>query len=272
MENHSYLFIKVAENSKFIPVKENHKRAKHFVVPYKSLSNHTNLLQHLLRNVTDLRNIETKKGRELLSRIRVRCRDRICSEFLTDIDEPHFKYCFRKTWKLKLSLKHYSEPKESMCAFINGTNRHPVALASYPGSGNTWVRGLIQTVTGLCIGAIYCDTTLRKNGFPGESIRSGAAFLVKSHQTDPRWEGVVYDPNAPFTYFKSLDHIPIYSGAVFILRNPFHAMVAEFKRQMWVLEGSPDNHVGTLGKEYFGRYLNVWDIQVHNYGFLIFAL
>lgn len=38
------------------------------------------------------------------------------------------------------------------CRFMNGTNRDIVGLVSFPGSGNTWVRGLIQTVTGICTG------------------------------------------------------------------------------------------------------------------------
>ena len=106
-------------------------------------------------------------------------------------------------------------------------------------------------MTGLCIGAIYCDVALRKNGYPGESIRSGVAFMVKTHQVDPRWEGVQYPLDAPFSYFKTLEHVPVYSGGVFIMRNPFHAMVAEFQRQAW--ENEMDHHIMTLGPEFFGK-------------------
>ena len=41
------------------------------------------------------------------------------------------------------------------CHFMNGTNRYPVALASFPGSGNTWVRGLLEQATGICTGKLY---------------------------------------------------------------------------------------------------------------------
>lgn len=199
--------------------------------------------------ISDFDNINTQKGRDLLSRIRTNCTDRICSEFLTDRDRPHFKYCIHKTWKIPVS-KH-KEPLNSVCVFIDGSNRYPMALASYPGSGNTWLRGLIQTVTGLCIGGIYCDITLRQNGYPGESIRSGVTFMVKTHQIDPRWEGIQYAPDSPFTYFKTIEHVPVYAGGVFIMRNPFRAMVAEFKRQEW--EDEADNHIKTLGQEHFGE-------------------
>ena len=42
------------------------------------------------------------------------------------------------------------------------------ALVSFPGSGNTWMRRIIEEVTGLYTGAIYCDTMLKTNGFYGE--------------------------------------------------------------------------------------------------------
>ena len=38
------------------------------------------------------------------------------------------------------------------CRFMNGTGRGVVGLVSFPGSGNTWVRGLLQAVTGICTG------------------------------------------------------------------------------------------------------------------------
>ena len=42
-----------------------------------------------------------------------------------------------------------------------------VALASFPGSGNTWVRYLLQQATGIITGSIYKDHALLRNGFPG---------------------------------------------------------------------------------------------------------
>ena len=42
-----------------------------------------------------------------------------------------------------------------------------VALASFPGSGNTWLRYLLQQATGIITGSIYKDHALLRNGFPG---------------------------------------------------------------------------------------------------------
>jgi hypothetical protein len=44
-----------------------------------------------------------------------------------------------------------------------------VALASSPGSGNTWLRFLLEQATGVFTGSIYCDHSL-KTHFPGEHI------------------------------------------------------------------------------------------------------
>ena len=211
------------------------------------------VVEKTVENLHTFENIHSEKGMEYLSRVKIRCTDRTCSEFLTNADRPHFEYCIKKTWKT--TVKKFSESLRSSCIFINGSQTYPMGLASYPGSGNTWVRGMLQKVTGFCTGAIYCDITLRQNGFPGESIRSGVTFLVKSHQTDPRWGGVEYSPQAPYTYFKQLKDVPVYSGGIFIMRNPFHAMVAEFQRKAW--EKSLNHHVKTLGREHFGKYMNI---------------
>lgn len=69
---------------------------------------------------------------------------------------------------------------------MNGTFRAPVALASFPGSGNTWVRGLLEKATGICTGSIYCDGTLLVSGMAGEFMQSGTVIAVKTHNHTPR--------------------------------------------------------------------------------------
>ena len=54
-------------------------------------------------------------------------------------------------------------------------------LLSIPGSGNTWLRYLIQRATGFVTGSLYSDDHLYNNGFPGEIINDGSAIVVKSH-------------------------------------------------------------------------------------------
>ncbi len=184
-------------------------------------------------------------GGSFLTPKHLKCQDQLCSKFLTNSDMRHWKYCWRKT-------RLQEEPERSKCHFINSTGRHPVALASFPGSGNTWVRGLLQQITGICTGGIYCDTTLRRRGFPGEGIRSGITLTVKTHQTDPRWSGVAYDESESFKYFQKVKDVPVYSAAIFIVRNPFDALVAEWHRNQTV--SLPDNHVTYVGMENFRKW------------------
>ena len=47
---------------------------------------------------------------------------------------------------------------------------HVTALISFPGSGNTWLRRIIEEATGVYTGAIYCDKGLKKKGFYGEIL------------------------------------------------------------------------------------------------------
>ncbi len=192
-------------------------------------------------------NKDTTSSSDIPNRTKRKCRDTICSEYLTEGDHVHFDYCIKKTWP----TQRHREPKESVCQFMDGSGRHPVALASYPGSGNTWVRGLLQEVTGLCTGGVYCDVALRQSGFPGEGVRSGAVLVVKTHQTDPRWSGVHYDKNLPLIYYKKLEHIPICNSAILLVRFPFAAIVAQHNRLLNV--DSIDTHTAHGEPEEFGK-------------------
>ena len=76
------------------------------------------------------------------------CRDQICSEFLSVKDRITIHKCHHdKCQKFPIKIA----PK---CHFMNGTHRSPVALVSFPGSGNTWVRGLLEKATGICTGIV----------------------------------------------------------------------------------------------------------------------
>ena len=56
-----------------------------------------------------------------------------------------------------------------------------VALASLPGSGNTWVRHLIQLATGFMTGSEFADQELKQSGFPGEGVKDKRVVAVKVH-------------------------------------------------------------------------------------------
>ena len=75
-----------------------------------------------------------------------------CMDQLSDFDRAWIDYCTQK--KRKRDKREGQATRELMgeCRFMRGEGRAPVALASLPGSGNTWVRGLLEKATGICTG------------------------------------------------------------------------------------------------------------------------
>lgn len=111
--------------------------------------------------------------------------------------------------------------------FIDPPLVEPVALASFPGSGNTWLRYLLQQATGLVTGSVYMDYGLLKNGFPGESVTNGSVLVVKTHEWGPRARG-------------------LFKRAILLVRNPAAAIQAEFNRQS-------GGHVGFASADRYRR-------------------
>lgn len=78
------------------------------------------------------------------------CSDEYCLEYLSQVERRQFDECKQRTVSERDRIG--SIQSNDTCHFQNGTSRHPVALASFPGSGSTWMRGLLQKVTGICTG------------------------------------------------------------------------------------------------------------------------
>lgn len=114
----------------------------------------------------------------------------------------------------------------------NGSSDKPIpALASFPGSGNTWLRYLLQQATGILTGSVYKDYGLLKSGFPAESIANSSVLLVKTHE----WGSHVWAK---------------FGKAILLVRDPAKAILAEFNRQSGGHVGfaSPDRYKRTKGK------------------------
>lgn len=86
------------------------------------------------------------------------------------------------------------------------------ALASVPGSGNTWLRYLLQQSTGLFTGSEYHDYALQTAGFPGEGVTNGTVLVIKTHDGRPAT-------------------LQRYRRAVLLLRHPRDVILAEFHRR-----------------------------------------
>ena len=165
------------------------------------------------------------------------CSDNICSQYLSRDDKERYYSC-------QASTKSRTTPKDGMCHFIDGSHRPPVALVSFPGSGNTWVRGILEAATGICTGAMYCDASLCSQGFIGENLQSGSVLVVKTHGSAATW---LESQSKRKGYFGS---------AIFIVRNPLNALVAEWNRKVAnKFHGRTvflETHTKSAGKVWFG--------------------
>lgn len=173
-----------------------------------------------------------------------KCKEPLCAEYLSKEDRSRFNSCLQK---VKSNKGH---PKDGQCHFMPQDHRGPVALASYPGSGNTWLRGLLETATGICTGFEFCDISMRVKGFAGENIVSGAVSVVKTHGY-PYWKNKRMNSNR--IHFDS---------AVVLVRNPLDAFVSEWSRRVANnFHGSTvtfTSHVKSAGKEMFGEFLHLY--------------
>ncbi|MEA5596130.1 hypothetical protein [Rivularia sp. UHCC 0363] len=95
-------------------------------------------------------------------------------------------------WKLKTFLTKLSQ-------------NHRIALASFPRSGNTWFRFLIEESTGVKTGSIYDDRVMTRG-------LEGIVIKTTTHQLDSSR----------------------YTKAIHIIRNPFDAIESYYS---WKIKG-----------------------------------
>ncbi|XP_076824885.1 sialate:O-sulfotransferase 1-like isoform X1 [Clavelina lepadiformis] len=85
-----------------------------------------------------------------------------------------------------------------------------VYVVSFPGSGNTWTRYLLESATGIFTGSIYWDMPLSLAGFLGENDDhiKRRYIAIKSHRILQSKEKTIV-----------------------IIRNPFEALMSEYRRK-----------------------------------------
>ena len=84
-------------------------------------------------------------GNNTLSTRQGKCADIVCSNFLATSKN----HCATKSIPAWIKSGTRITPK---CHFQNGTMKHRVLLRSFPGSGNTWTRQLLEKSSGICTG------------------------------------------------------------------------------------------------------------------------
>jgi len=111
---------------------------------------------------------------------------------------------------------------------------------SFPGSGNTWTRLLLEDVTGIYTGSIYTDGSLKNGGFVGEFTEpeNGETLFQKAHVLNKQI-------------------FPAAKGMLFLIRNPYDAVVAEFKR----IKGH--GHTSVVSEDLFKKSNPDWQKRSH---------
>ena len=139
----------------------------------------------------------------------------ICGKFTKKINLTHVtNNCNRSSMKI---YRAYSEDKrcEPLKFLPKNSTVKRLALVSYPGSGNTWIRHMLQQATGIYTGSVYGDDLIRRSGFLGEpkKFRNRKTFIIKDHML-------------------SRDAMSGYDSAILLVRNPYKAHVAEYHRKI----------------------------------------
>ncbi|KAM7090031.1 WSCD2 protein, partial [Ciconia maguari] len=114
-------------------------------------------------------------------------------------------------------LIYQTQVQDNRCMdrrFLPTRAKQLVALASFPGAGNTWARHLIELATGFYTGSYYFDGSLYNKGFKGERDhwRSGRTICIKTHESGQK-------------------EIESFDSAILLIRNPYKALMAEFNRK-----------------------------------------
>ena len=127
-------------------------------------------------------------------------------------------------------------PSHQHCKNMSFKSSGPlVSLSSIPGSGNSWVRQLLEAATGIYTGAIYCDPTYVSDGMIGEFVQTNNVLAVKIHF------------NIPSATKKTLNN----DKSIYIVRSPFGAILAEHTRGLLVSSRkSAESHVIEIDFKY----------------------
>ncbi|XP_077164060.1 sialate:O-sulfotransferase 2 isoform X2 [Paroedura picta] len=124
---------------------------------------------------------------------------------------------FESCGNAKYFIVYQTQVQDNRCMdrrFLTVRAKQLIALASFPGAGNTWARHLIELATGFYTGSYYFDGSLYNKGFKGERDhwRSGRTICIKTHESGQK-------------------EIEAFDAAILLIRNPYKALMAEFNRK-----------------------------------------
>lgn len=122
----------------------------------------------------------------------------------------------------------------------------PRAIASYPGSGNTYLRDLIEHVTGIV-------TQDERDSVKG-GIKPGKDILIKSHH---RKYHFYLNPFITETWEWRVQDIEYFNGeGVLLIRNPFHAIRSSWNHMFG--EGNDFNLQSPKFQQFANHEADMW--------------
>ena len=137
----------------------------------------------------------------------------------------------------------------------------PPVLYSLPGSGNTWVRFLIDRVLSLPSGSLYNDTELL-TFFPGEMTCQHNMSVIKAHPDHFPYRILFDRYTAAFPGKCTRRGIYKFDSMILLLRDPLRSIWAEYQRT--TLQGMHDgnSHASVIPLSKFNRsdfeHFSVW--------------
>ncbi|KAK4327314.1 hypothetical protein Pmani_002255 [Petrolisthes manimaculis] len=129
----------------------------------------------------------------------------------------------KKVWK-----PWKDDPPGSPCLLYQnrlGAGVDPVRLVSFPCSGNTWFRYLVESATGIFTGSVYNDKHLYEGGYIGEleDPENGKTLLQKTHAFTYTIEQYLSD------FKKRYSNNELFHPAILLIRNPARAIISFYK-------------------------------------------
>eukprot|EP01041_Mallomonas_annulata_P013498 gene13498-28628_t len=120
----------------------------------------------------------------------------------------------------------------------------PPLLYSFPGSGNTWCRVLLDYATGIFSGSVYHDIDLM-DALPGEAVCNRRVSVIKAHPHMQTFKILQTTGLLPGKCTQG--GINQFERIIFLIRNPFDAIWSEFQRR------ASRSHTGGIPRNRFNE-------------------
>ena len=153
----------------------------------------------------------------------------ITSNLTSEVAQKQFLKC--SGMKMLQQLPVRIPQSHQHCKKMSFQSSGPViALGSFPGSGNSWVRQLLESSTGVYTGTPYCDGAYVRAGMIGEGVATENVIAIKTHDRPAKAKEVIN-----------------HDKAIYIVRSPFATILAEHN---WSLTKKTDRHTAETVKSY----------------------